>query len=81
MLTARFRNSLIAALASSLLASCASTQPSAAKDVDPSLTEECPPLSLLADGNGPTVLRWILATVDAYNDCATSKKRLAEAVR
>ena len=81
MWTAKSRSWLILVLASSLLASCASTQPSGAKNVDPSLTQECPPLSLLADGDGPTVFRWILATVDAYRDCADTKKHLVEAVR
>ena len=28
-----------------------------------------------------TVLRWMIEAAEAYNDCAASKRRLAEAVR
>ena len=46
-----------------------------------SLTQPCPPLDLLTEGAGPTVLRWALATVDAYADCAARHQKLVEAVR
>lgn len=49
--------------------------------MDATLTEPCPPLSLLADGTGPVVFRWILASVDAYNDCALRHRKLVEATR
>lgn len=49
--------------------------------LDASLTEECQPLDLLTDTDGKTALRWMIAAADRYNDCAASKKRLAEAVR
>ena len=49
--------------------------------MDVSLTEPCPSLSLLADGDGPTVFRWALLTVDAYRDCAGKHGKLVEAVR
>lgn len=65
-----------------LTACAASQKPSAARaPLDASLTEPCPPLSPLADGTGATVLRWILDSADAYNDCAGKHRRLVEAVR
>lgn len=49
--------------------------------MDASLTEPCQPLSLLVDGDAPTVFRWALLTVDAYADCASKHRRLVEATR
>ena len=82
MLTVKWKSWSIAACAS-LTAACASFEPpSTGRSIlDASLTEPCPPLSPPADGTGASVLRWALATVDAYHDCAASKRRLAEAVR
>lgn len=72
---------ILAALAI-VLSGCATSSPSTGRaPIDESLIAECPPLNPLADGDSRTVLRWALATVDQYNDCALGKKKLAEAVR
>lgn len=74
---------LVSALAALAITGCSTaTQPSSRRSpLDVSLTEPCPPLGPLADGTGAVVLRWILATTDAYNDCAARHRRLTEAVR
>lgn len=46
-----------------------------------SLTEPCPELNPLADGDSKAVLRWSLAAVDAYNDCRVKHRKLVDAVR
>lgn len=64
------------------LSGCATTGVSAPRSqVDSSLTELCPPLSLLSDGDSPTVFRWALTLVDSYNDCAAKHKKLVEATK
>ena len=62
---------------------CATPQPPSTgrAKIDTVLTEPCQPLNQLADGTGATVLRWILETADAYNDCAGKHRRLVEAIR
>ena len=82
MWTARLKNLSILAAVFSLQGCLASMPPSTARaPVDQSLIEPCPPLSPLADGDSKTVLRWSLATVDAYADCSSRHQRLVEAVK
>ena len=67
----------------SLIAGCASYgQPSTARsNLDASLIEPCQKLSQPTDGTGGAILRWALATVDAYADCSARHRGLVEATR
>ena len=82
MLTAKWI-SRFTVIAACLTPGCASQMPPSQgrSPLDVSLTEPCPQLSPLADGTGAVVLRWIIGTADAYNDCAARHRRLTEAVR
>ncbi|MDO5686744.1 MAG: hypothetical protein Q4G42_05100 [Neisseria sp.] len=44
------------------------------------LTQPCPTLPELTDGQAATVLRWSLQVVGQYNDCAARHRALARAV-
>ena len=82
MWTARLRNLSLLLAASALMGCVHLTAPSTVRaPLDASLLEPCPPLSLLADGDSKTVLRWMLVSADAYQDCASKHQRLVEAVR
>ena len=55
------------------------TTASAPVPLQASLRQPCPPLDLLADPTGKTVLRWSVATVRAYRLCAEKMDALIEA--
>ena len=55
------------------------TPPSEPVPLQASLRQPCPPLDLLADPTGKTVLRWSVATVRAYRLCAEKMDALIEA--
>ena len=82
MWTARSRNWLLLLAASQAMGCVHLTAPSTVRaPLDASLLEPCPPLDLLVDGDSKTVLRWMLVSADAYQDCALRHGRLVEAVR
>lgn len=45
------------------------------------LTQTCPPLNQLNAGDGKTITKWIVGTVDMYEDCRSRHSSLVEAVK
>ena len=82
MLTAKWKSLCTATSALAMMGCVASMPPSTGRTPpDASLLEPCPPLNPLSKGDGESVYRWALATVDEYRDCAARHQRLGEAVR
>lgn len=74
---------LVLCLAVFMLAGCATVpSPSEARAViDTRLTNPCPPLLPLTDGESGTVLRWIAEFAEQYRQCARQLDALVEAIK
>jgi hypothetical protein len=63
-----------------MLTACSSLPPpSPAATLPANLATPCPGLPPLSDGTGATVLKWIVTTVQSYQDCQDRHRRLVEA--
>jgi hypothetical protein len=61
------------------LTACASSTPPARPALPASLTQPCPPLPPLTDGQAATVLRALVDRAQLYRDCAERHRLLGEA--